>query len=179
MKIEFPSSSSLTSLFIYTYIYSRKRISFSDVRIQQRVISPSNAVGSWSVDTRFFTFAIGSARVDGPPMNAIRSRRSSKNANDTRRINERHRCRGSSRRSLIGRRGITRRNNARGVCQFRKTNSSRRGFVKILSNNLFLPIPSMEKFRSTFSTINHLSFTSKWSILTRTRTKSYDFKRYW
>lgn len=54
-------------------------------------------------------------RVDGPPMNAIRSRRSSKNvahshANDTRprRINERHRCRASSRRSLIGPRGINR-----------------------------------------------------------------------
>lgn len=77
-------------------------------------------------------------RVDGPPMNAIRSRRSSKNvahshANDTRprRINERHRCRASSRRSLIGRRGINRAVQCTRCPPISNPLPSRRKFVKI------------------------------------------------
>lgn len=124
MKIEFPSSSSLAfNLFIYIYIHifilEKEFPSQNSFRHRMQLVREAL--------TRDFSRSRSVLRltVDGPPMNAIRSRRSSKNvahshANDTRRINERHRCRGSSRRSLIGRRGITRRNNARGVCQFRK-----------------------------------------------------------
>lgn len=114
MKVEFPSSSTYRSL--HACIYSGKKFPLSEFqRIQHRLIS--HRMQLKQPLTRDFSRlrSLLRCRVDGPPMNAIRSRRSSKNvahshANDTRprRINERHRCRASSRRSLIGRRGINR-----------------------------------------------------------------------
>lgn len=106
------------SLFINSPVSSRMYLfwkKISPLRIQHRLIS--HRMQLKQPLTRDFSRlrSLLRCRVDGPPMNAIRSRRSSKNvahshANDTRprRINERHRCRASSRRSLIGPRGINR-----------------------------------------------------------------------
>ena len=106
------------SLFINSPVSSRMCLfwkKISPLRIRHRLIS--HRMQLKQPLTRDFSRlrSLLRCRVDGPPMNAIRSRRSSKNvahshANDMRprRINERHRCRASSRRSLIGPRGINR-----------------------------------------------------------------------
>lgn len=124
VKVEFPSLRVFPLIYIYLFwkkISPLRRQNFNEFTTGSFRMVQLVREATREPLTRDFSRlrSLLRRRVDGPPMNAIRSRRSSKNvahshANDTRprRINERHRCRASSRRSLIGRRGITRRNRA-------------------------------------------------------------------